>query len=68
MELYIQPSHDPFAFLIVLVKKKDNSWRLCVNYKALNKLTIKIKHHVPLIYELLKELVGATVWWINWYS
>ena len=57
----VQPSHSPFASPIVLVKKKDLIWRLCVDYKALNKLTIKNKFPIPLIEELLEELTGAAV-------
>jgi hypothetical protein len=57
----IQHSNNPFASLVVLVKKIDGSWRLCVDYKALNQLTIKDKFPKPLVYELLEELVCATV-------
>jgi hypothetical protein len=57
----VQPSHSSFASPIVLVKKKDLTWRLCVDYRALNKLTIKNKFPIPLIEELLEELTRATV-------
>ncbi|GJU21236.1 reverse transcriptase [Tanacetum coccineum] len=57
----IRHSQSPFASLIVMVKKKDGSWRMCVDYKQLNKSTIKDKFPIPIIEELIDELSGATV-------
>lgn len=58
----IQPSSSPYASPVVLVKKKDSTWRLCVDYRELNGMTVKDRFPIPLIEDLLDELGESKVY------
>ena len=58
----IRSSYSPFASPVLLVKKKDGSFRMCVDYRVLNKITLKHQYPMPRIEDLLDHaLGGATI-------
>nr|KYP46054.1 Retrovirus-related Pol polyprotein from transposon 297 family [Cajanus cajan] len=57
----VRPSVSPWGAPVLLVKKKDGGSRLCVDYRQLNKLTIKNKYPLPRIDDLMDQLRGASV-------
>jgi hypothetical protein len=57
----IQPSVSPYSSPVILVKKKDGTWRLRVDYRKLNDNIVKNKYPIPIIEDLLDELFGAKI-------
>ncbi|KAL0560261.1 hypothetical protein IC582_000661 [Cucumis melo] len=58
---FIRPSMSPWGAPVLFVKKKDGSMRLCIDYRELNKVTVKNRYPLPRIDDLFDQLQGATV-------
>ncbi|GJW64345.1 putative reverse transcriptase domain-containing protein [Tanacetum coccineum] len=59
---FIRPSSSPWGAPVLFVKKKDGSFRMCIDYRELNKLTVKIRHPLPRIDDLFDQLQGSSVY------
>ena len=57
---FIRPSFSPWGAPVLFVKKKDGSFRMCIDYRELNKLTIKNRYPLPRIDDLFDQLQGAS--------
>nr|GEZ06464.1 transposon Ty3-G Gag-Pol polyprotein [Tanacetum cinerariifolium] len=59
---FIPPSSSPWEAPVLFIKKKDGSFRMCINYRELNKLTVKNRYPLPRINDLFDQLQGLSVY------
>nr|GFB66760.1 putative reverse transcriptase domain-containing protein [Tanacetum cinerariifolium] len=59
---FIRPSSSPWGAPVLFVKKKDGSFRMCIDYRKLNKLTVKNRYPLPRIDDLFDQLQGSRVY------
>nr|GFA30177.1 putative reverse transcriptase domain-containing protein [Tanacetum cinerariifolium] len=59
---FIRPSSSPWGAPVLFIKKKDRSFRMCIDYRELNKLTVKNRYPLPRIDDLFDQLQGSSVY------
>ncbi|GKD33154.1 putative reverse transcriptase domain-containing protein, partial [Tanacetum coccineum] len=59
---FIRPSSSPWGASVLFVKKKDRSFRMCIDYRELNKMTVKNRYSLPMIDDLFGQLQGSNVY------
>ncbi|GJS75333.1 putative reverse transcriptase domain-containing protein [Tanacetum coccineum] len=59
---FIRPSSSPWGAPVLFVKKKDRSFRMCIDYRELNKLTVKNRYSLPSIDDLFDQLQGSSIY------
>ncbi|GKC32310.1 hypothetical protein Tco_1039604, partial [Tanacetum coccineum] len=59
---FIRPNSSPWGAPVLFVKKKDGSFRMCIDYRELKKLTVKNRYPLPRINDLFDQLQGSSVY------